>query len=83
MSTLNDEILRATGGPTINDGLSTFFSRTATESLQDAEQRFLLATVIAAEGNAIADLWHQVNLEQALSPSNQLNDIKLAFWTSK
>ncbi len=83
MSTIQDEILRVTGGPTMQDGLATFYAKTADESLQDAELRFLKATVISAVGNAIADLWIQISAEQALTPSGHVNDIKLAFWESK
>jgi hypothetical protein len=52
MTTLNDEILRATGGPTINDGLSTYFARTPAESLQDAESRWLIG-----QGAALKPYW--------------------------
>jgi len=43
VSQLNDAILAATGGPTVNDGLSSHYGRTPTESLQDAERRWLIA----------------------------------------
>jgi len=41
MSALNDEIKRATGGATVNEGLSSWFSRTNAENLGDAERRWL------------------------------------------
>ncbi len=66
MAALHDEIRRATGGPHIQDGLSTWFSRTATESLQDAERRWLKAilgitavdfTTYVDQAAAVADGW--------------------------
>ncbi len=77
---INDEILRVTGGPTVNDGLATFFSKTATETVQDAEQRFLIAEV-GAVGQSINDLWYTWLRSQAFTGA--LNDMKLAYWKSK
>ena len=75
MSQLNDEILRVTGGPTVNDGLSDYFARTTTESLNDAESRWLFSqggvTVLAN----VNDMWMEL-----LGPG-QINDLKLAYWS--
>jgi hypothetical protein len=72
---LQDEILRATGGPTINDGLSDWYSRTDAESLQDAEFRWL-GTVGGVSGS-IQDRWIE-----AFGPG-QINDVKLAYWEAQ
>lgn len=66
MSALNDEIRRATSAASINEGLSSWFSRTASESLDDAEHRWLkeqLAvaavdfTSYADQAAAVTDGW--------------------------
>lgn len=75
MATLNDEILRATTGPTVNEGLSSHFSRTASESLQDAERRWLAAVPQSATPASIADMW-----DEFLPLSGSLNDRKLTYW---
>ena len=74
---INDEIVRATGGPTVNEGLSTWFSRTATETLGDAERRWLFNQVGAA-GGTLSDLWYAVL--RAAGHTGSLNDMKLAYW---
>lgn len=76
---VNDEILRATGGPTINDGLSTWFARTSTESLNDAEYRWLLAKPTVAA--TINDMWFEFLRTSLFTGS--LNDMKLAYWTAQ
>jgi len=80
MTALNDEILRATGGPTVNDGLASHFSKTAAETLGDAERRWLLAQVGAA-GGTLGDLWHAVL--RAAGHTGSVNDMKLAYWTAQ
>ncbi len=70
---LQDEILRATGGPTVNDGLASWFSKTKDESLQDAEYRWLGEQ--GAKLNTIQDRWHEF-----LGGSGHLNDLLLAYW---
>jgi predicted ATPase len=82
MTTLNDEILRATGGPTVNDGLATFFSKTATESLQDAEARWLLSDVSVTKRQANQDMWYVFLRNQGFGPGS-VNDMKLKYWASK
>lgn len=78
--TLGDNIKRATGGTTINDGLSSWFSRTASESLNDAERRWLLSQAATTAG-ANNDLWYQF-LRDALY-TGSLNDMKLAYWKAQ
>ena len=78
--TLNDEILRATGGPTINDGLRSWFSATADETLGDAERRWLLAFPATTTG-ATNDLWMQYL--GSLGHTGTLNDRLLAYWAAQ
>ncbi len=77
---VNDEILRATGGPTINDGLMVWFGRLKDETLQDAEQRWLKGGD-GAVGESINDLWYTF-LRAALF-TGSLNDMKLSYWTAQ
>ena len=76
MTTLNDAILTATGGPTINDGLSSHFERTVDEALNDAEYRFLIDA--GATPTQLNDMWFE--LLRALGYVGALNDMKLEFW---
>ena len=75
MSTIQDAILAATGGPTVNDGLASWYGKTDDESLQDAERRWLTAT--ADETNQ--DAWIRVHGGGV----GQINDVKLAFWAAQ
>jgi len=76
---LDDEILRATGGPTVNDGLATWFSKTKDESLQDAEMRFLSGKLVLVSAT-IQDRWYAW---LSLTYSGSLNDMKLAYWSAQ
>lgn len=80
MSALNDEIKRATGGATVNEGLSSWYTRTATESLNDAEHRWLLAQAATTSG-ANNDLWHE--FLRAAAYTGSVNDMKLAYWKAQ
>lgn len=80
MGALQDEIKRATGGATVNEGLSSWYSRTASESLQDAERRWLLAFPATSSG-ANQDLWYQYL--RSLAYTGSLNDMKLAYWKAQ
>lgn len=77
--TIQDEIRRATGATTVNDGLSAHFSRTTSESLQDAESRFLLAQVAVTSLASIADMWH--TFLRAAGHTGSINDMKLQYWS--
>ncbi len=70
-----DAILRATGGPTINDGLSAYFSRTANESVRDAEFRWLGEQ--GGTKSTRGDRWVEV-----FGPGD-INDVRLAYWRSQ
>ena len=81
MGTLNDEIRRATGGTTINDGLRTWFSATADESLNDAELRWLKSQPASATATTIGDGWNLYL--KSLGYSGTLNDMQLQYWTAQ
>lgn len=68
---VSDEIFRVTGLG-VQDGKAAHFSKTATESVQDAELRFLKAA--GATSDQINDAWIE-----AFGPG-QINDVKLAYW---
>lgn len=74
MSQLNDEIVRVTGGPTVNDGLASWFGKTAGESLQDAEFRWLGEQL--ASGNTISDRW--VDFMGVFG----INDARYDYWSN-
>lgn len=78
---VSDEIFRVTGLG-VQDGKAAHFSKTATESVQDAELRFLKDLVIAEVGEALPDLWYQLGVEQ-FPAALSVPDIKLAYWSSK
>ena len=82
MSTLNDEIIRATGGPTLNEGLASWFSATSTESIKDAEYRWLLAQATTSSGS-ISDLWDQFLRALPYSYTGTLNDMKYLYWSAQ
>ncbi|MBT8438905.1 MAG: hypothetical protein KJO91_04195, partial [Gammaproteobacteria bacterium] len=74
---INDAILGKTGGPTIADGLATWFSKGANESLQDAERRWLLSFGATTSGTN-QDLWNQYLT--SLGYSGTFNDKYLEYW---
>lgn len=76
MASLQDEILRVTGGPTVNEGLASHFGKTASESLQDAERRWLNAVPQSSAFASIADMW-----DEFLAGSGSLNDRKFIYWS--
>lgn len=75
MSQINDEILRATGGPTVNDGLAIWFGKSGTESLNDAESRWLFSQVQVTVLAPINDMWLEFR-----GGVGQINDLKLKYW---
>jgi hypothetical protein len=74
--TTNDLILSVTGGPTINDGLAIWYSKTASETLNDAEYRYLIG--LGATAASLNDMWYQVLRVKGFTGS--LNDMLYAFW---
>lgn len=82
MGTLNDEILRATGGPTVNDGLRSYFAANGGvgTTLDELERSWLLlqhptASPVTA---TIGDMW----LMFPLPLNGAVNDKQLRFWTN-
>jgi hypothetical protein len=82
--TLNDEILRATGGPTINDGqLAYFLAQGGTgTALNDVTRSWLLSKIVAPTtgDETTNDLW-MIYLTEAGYTTGTLNDRQLAYWT--
>ena len=70
---INDAILLATGGPTVNEGLANWFSKTADENLMDAEARWLIEAGMTPA--SIADMWMEY-----LSCSLSLADCQALYW---
>ena len=75
MTTLNDEILRVTGGPTVNDGLMSYFGGSG--SLNDRERQWLLGQ--GATLGPVNDMW----MEFLAATPGALNDKLLAYWSSQ
>lgn len=81
MATLNDEILRATGGPTVNDGLQSYYVANGGvgTTLQDLEKTWLLLQHPTASPTwPINDIWMMF----ALPVGGTINDKQLFFWTN-
>lgn len=78
MSQINDAILSATGGPTVNDGLLAFYKLGGATSndLQDAEREFLI--IEGATPAALQDMWFE--LLRAAPFEGALDDMRLQFW---
>ena len=75
MTTLNDEILRVTGGPTVNDGLMSYFGGSG--SLNDRERQWLLGQ--GATFGPVNDMW----MEFLSATPGTLNDKLFAYWSSQ
>ncbi len=80
---IQDEIFRVEGLQ-VNEGMAAHFGRTATESLQDAEIRWLLAKAenSGTTDEVIADLWFTFLSVAGFGPGT-LNDMKLAYWKAQ
>ena len=77
-ATLNDAILEVTGGPTINDGLALWYNKQMSESLNDAEFRWL--TEQGALQGTINDKWFAYLRNSGYTGA--LNDMQLQYWRS-
>lgn len=80
--TLNDEILRVTGGPTVNDGLRAFFAANGGVgvTLNELERTWLLLQFpTAPAGSPIGDLW----MRFPLPVDGTVNDKQLRFWSTQ
>jgi len=78
---IQDEIFRVEGLQ-VNEGMAQHFGRTSTESLQDAELRWLNEQLLGDEVFTAADGWLAFASEQFPTAVN-INDVKLAYWSSK
>ena len=76
-----DAMLAGTGGNNIQDGLAIFFSKTSTESLQDAEKRWLLEAPQSATPGTIQDMWYEVTGN--LGHTGALMDRLLKYWNTQ
>jgi len=80
MGTLNDAILRTTGGPTVNDGLRHYYNAQGVPygALPDMERAFLRVQMPTEEGTT-NDLWMKY-LSGTLGFEGTLNDMLLQYW---
>lgn len=78
MTTINDAILAATGGPTVSDGLLAHYQAggATSNNVIDAERQFLIAA--GATDGQLNDMW----FEQlgAAGYTGALDDRRLEFW---
>ena len=76
--TLNDAILAATGGPTVNDGLRAYYiaGGATAGTLNDLERQFLIANGGVSGTNQ--DMWMALLSGQGYTGT--LNDMMLQFW---
>lgn len=81
MSAIDDEIKRATGSPTVPEGLASWFSKTATEDLMDAEARWLFSQLQVTVKANVSDMW-SVYLK-ALGYTGALSDMMLQYWAAQ
>ena len=81
MSALADEILRATGGPTVNDGLFAWYGAQGGvgSALADRERSLLLSKGAFTGTNS--DLLYQ--WLRSLGHTGSLDDMRLQFWTAE
>ena len=75
---INDAILNATGGPSVNDGLASWFGKQPDEALDDAEYRYLADN--GAPRTQVDDMWYV--LLRAAGYTGSLSDMLLAWWTN-
>jgi len=79
LSSINDNIKRFTGGNSVADGLSSWYSRTGNESLDDAEYRWL-SGVDTQGGASNSDMWF--NILRSAGYRGSLVDMKADYWAS-
>ena len=86
MSTLNDEILRATGGPTVNDGLRAWYLANGavgpvTATLNDLEWQFLRVQMPVGTSTTLNDMW--MDYLSNLGYTGTINDMKFQYWSAQ
>lgn len=80
MGTLNDEVMKTTGGPTLCEGLRNWYiagGATGT-TLNDLERSYLEARTVRS--GTINDMW--MELLTLSGYTGTLNDMQLQFWTA-
>jgi len=83
MGTLNDEILRAVSGPTVNDGLIAWYilgGASPAGTIEDVLRSYL-ATKVSVAGKTNQDGW--MEYLGGLGHTGTLNDRLLQFWTGQ
>jgi len=86
MGTITDEVLRATGGPTVQDGLRAFYigaGVTGGGAIEDLERKYLILSIVGPIPPRATnqDLWRIFFAEGAFDGT--YNDQQLKFWSSK
>ena len=85
MGTITDEILRATGGPTVQDGLRAFYLANGATggAIEDLERQYLLDAIVGtpAARSTNQDLWRVFFAEGFFDGT--YNDQQLKFWSNK
>ncbi len=78
-SQINDCILEATGGPTVNDGLLSYYllNGATSNNIKDAEYEFLLVQGATAS-TSIQDMWFEFLRGRAYVGS--VSDMQSRFW---
>ena len=81
MASLNDEILRVTGGPTVNDGLKAFYAARGVigSNVNDMEVAYLRTRAGVTYGPR-GDMWAQYLTGKGYAGT--INDQQLAWWTA-
>lgn len=81
MGTLNDEILRVTGGPTVPDGLKAFYlSRGAVGTNVNDQEVAYLRTRAGVTYGPRGDMWMQYLSGKGYVGT--VNDMQLQWWTA-
>lgn len=83
--TLNDAMLAATGGPTVNDGLRAYWSQVVpnpeTLTLDDLQHAWLRIQMPVAPQTTLNDLWMEY-LTGVEGLSGTMSDMELQYWIS-
>jgi hypothetical protein len=89
VAVLNQEILRATGGPTVNEGQLKWFQNHGAAgftTFNDAERKFLQVASAEPVGTtlSVAEMWRKLLVAGAyMGAAGTLNDGMLAYWTAQ
>lgn len=81
MTQINDAILLAVGGPTIEDGLLLHYQAGGATAIhiEDAESEFLIAQGATPKG--VGDMWRELLIAGGFNTSgDHIDDMSLLFW---